>query len=583
MEFKDGSHPDGPDSEAAKKAARDARRARARSAFIATVEDAAALVDSIITEQHSKCACEARQLVTINRLLQRYIQDARDRLDRDEAIAGWTPEAVGFQETTSEVALALSLPESTAANLVSTAQALVEIFPHTLTALRTGNISIKHAEAIVETGTELPPHLRTTFETAILPGAGEVTVAKLKRKARKLRDRLDPTTIEERTSKAAADRNVWMEAAPDGMAYLTLFDTAEKVVAIMNRIHQTAQLLTGPTEDRVMPQLEADVTTDLLINGHTDGDYEKGIHPTILITVPIETITGVPTGGPASRVTTHEAAEGDATDTNDADNEADADTAGPPDTAASGAPVESTAAIDADTRTAPYVASYADVAAVLEGYGPISAERARFLAAGSPTLIRVLTDPVSGAVLQLGRTRYRMTAELRAFLRTRDVFCRKPNCQQLAAHSDVDHTWDWLFGGLTNDDNCAHLCPKHHREKHHTRLRVQQIGGGVLEWTTPAGKSYRSYPEHLTRTVVFVDNENDTTTDGGANAPGGPEPNRPPGNPPPPGGNTTVEHHTVDDDAIDPEPFDWIEQHPADHGNEPPDNTISPDPPPFEF
>ena len=88
MEFKDGSHPDGPDSEAAKKAARDARRARARSAFIATVEDAAALVDSIITEQHSKCACEARQLVTINRLLQRYIQDARDRLDRDEAIAG---------------------------------------------------------------------------------------------------------------------------------------------------------------------------------------------------------------------------------------------------------------------------------------------------------------------------------------------------------------------------------------------------------------------------------------------------------------------------------------------------------------
>jgi hypothetical protein len=131
----------------------------------------------------------------------------------------------------------------------------------------------------------------------------------------------------------------------------------------------------------------------------------------------------------------------------------------------------------------------------LEGYGPIPPDVARELAAGAPSFTRLLTHPETGAVLSVGNEQYRVPADLRRVLRLRDGTCRFPGCSRPAARSDIDHTDAWEAGGPTDLDNLAHLCRLHHRLKHQTLWAVRQEPGGVLVWTSPAGKTHRTYPE----------------------------------------------------------------------------------------
>ncbi|MGM1030237.1 MAG: hypothetical protein ACQEWM_10310, partial [Actinomycetota bacterium] len=38
-------------------------------------------------------------------------------------------------------------------------------------------------------------------------------------------------------------------------------------------------------------------------------------------------------------------------------------------------------------------------------------------------------------------------------------------------------------------------CRRHHVMKHSTAWKVQQVPGGVLEWTSPLGTAFRDEPE----------------------------------------------------------------------------------------
>jgi hypothetical protein len=108
--------------------------------------------------------------------------------------------------------------------------------------------------------------------------------------------------------------------------------------------------------------------------------------------------------------------------------------------------------------------------------------------------VRLLTHPETGAVLSVGRDRYAVPRDLKLWLRIRDETCRFPGCGRTAAHADIDHTIDWQHDGATRHDNLAHLCEAHHRLKHQTAWRVNQAGGGALEWRAPSGRVYRTEP-----------------------------------------------------------------------------------------
>ncbi|PPF44751.1 hypothetical protein C5B85_08325 [Pseudoclavibacter sp. AY1F1] len=131
--------------------------------------------------------------------------------------------------------------------------------------------------------------------------------------------------------------------------------------------------------------------------------------------------------------------------------------------------------------------------ALLDGMSPMPLEEAKRLAATAPAFIRVLTHPVTGAVQAVDS--YTPTAAMRAFLQARDVHCRFIGCRQPAARCELDHTIDHQYGGKTAVWNLSDFCLAHHIVKHHTAWQVRQLGGGILEWTTPSGKVYIDRPE----------------------------------------------------------------------------------------
>ncbi|TFD47687.1 HNH endonuclease [Cryobacterium sp. TMT1-2-1] len=130
----------------------------------------------------------------------------------------------------------------------------------------------------------------------------------------------------------------------------------------------------------------------------------------------------------------------------------------------------------------------------LEGYGPIDPDTARRLASGAPSFTRLLVHPETGVVLSVGRTSYKVPKDLKRWLRIRDETCRFPGCNRAAAHSDLDHSLDWQFQGRTAHDNLAHLCPGCHSLKSETGWRLEHLGDGRLEWTSPTGRSFTSEP-----------------------------------------------------------------------------------------
>ncbi|TFD82729.1 DUF222 domain-containing protein [Cryobacterium fucosi] len=204
----------------------------------------------------------------------------------------WPAGVVAEREFVSELAVTLRFPQRTAENLIEASRALADDLPATRAALEAGTISYRHAQVLIGQAWTVPPAAKPRFEAALLRSAGHLTVAKLKYKARVLRERLHPETILARHTISVADRKVGIEAEPDGMASIWLYDTAEKVNAAYHRVSVAAQSLQGATESRTLSQLRADVLADLLLDGVTPAGVGAGIRATVNVSVPVLTLLG---------------------------------------------------------------------------------------------------------------------------------------------------------------------------------------------------------------------------------------------------------------------------------------------------
>jgi hypothetical protein len=137
----------------------------------------------------------------------------------------------------------------------------------------------------------------------------------------------------------------------------------------------------------------------------------------------------------------------------------------------------------------------------LEGYGPIPAPVARRIAAEG-TWRRVITDPASGTVLDVGRTTYLPPSDLARHVEVRDGTCRYPGCAVPAARCDLDHVVPFPHGP-TAAHNLVPLCRRHHRFKHQvvderrrvpgstsrceSRVGLTLLGHGSVRWHLPTG------------------------------------------------------------------------------------------------
>ncbi len=131
--------------------------------------------------------------------------------------------------------------------------------------------------------------------------------------------------------------------------------------------------------------------------------------------------------------------------------------------------------------------------AELAGYGPISADAARRIAA-SGTWRRLLTDPATGALLDYGHTTYRPPADLTRYLIARDQVCGFPGCSAPARRCDLDHCLCYRDGGTTCRFNVGPLCRRHHRLKHQTDWHLERHPDESWTWTSPTGRTYHLRP-----------------------------------------------------------------------------------------
>ena len=116
------------------------------------------------------------------------------------------------------------------------------------------------------------------------------------------------------------------------------------------------------------------------------------------------------------------------------------------------------------------------------------------LAAGG-TWRRLVTDPVGGTVVDVGRTRYRPPTGLADLVRARDRACVFPTCQTPAERCDIDHLTAWSQGGTTSLDNLVTLCEAHHRLKHTPGWALtRDQASGILSWHTPDKTVYQRHP-----------------------------------------------------------------------------------------
>jgi hypothetical protein len=387
---------------------------------------------------------------------------------RAVAYSRWADRDIAHRTIVSETACLLRTAERTIERMLDQSLWLLS-FPATLDALRAGDISYRHATVLIDQLRTVPAEDQQKFEEEVLPAAKTLPVGRFRDQARRLREKQHPESIVTRSRNALADRRTYWEPDADGMAWLHWNGTSEQVKAAWERIDSMAHELRAIGDPAPAAGDGA--------GGATTAGTGAGSGAAFGLT---------PTADPA----TEGDKRGRTLDQLRADVTAGLLLNGVTPTGL-GAGVRGTVMITVSAET---LLRRSEEPAILEGYGPISPEAARQIAADAPYFTRLLTHPETGVVLSLGKTQYRNTTAMRKWLRMRDETCRFPGCAQPAIRSDVDHTQGWADGGATDQDNLAHLCEAHHRLKHLSQWHVTQEPGGILLWTSPGKRSYRTDP-----------------------------------------------------------------------------------------
>ncbi|MBX9243680.1 DUF222 domain-containing protein [Actinotalea ferrariae] len=497
-----------------------------------------------------------------------------------------------------ELALRLACSRTAARSLVRGGLAFEGALWPTGEALEAGRIDEGKADVLVRALADVPEELAWQVQGAVLPHADRRTRRQLAADVERALIAIDPETADARAQEAVAGRRVSrLQLRPDGMVALWAVLPAPAGLALHSRLEAVARRVRQAGDGRTVEQLRADILCAAVLNpiapcpdhpaqaqaqpaarrsgrdagpgptatsgghgsrrsadadrdppmsaegGGADATDDRAPLPNDLrplldwiagtplrtelrVTVPIDTLL-TETQPPASA---HAAAA--LPEAHPRTDQARAGTASPTET-----PDGLVALADGADRPVEVLRPPPD----LVGYGAIAPVTARALARDG-TWRRLVTDPLSGALLDVGRTRYRPPADLDEFIRLRDDACVRPGCSVPATSCDLDHTVPYgdpdapgphaprssapgspapgsdapesdapgsdasgsdaagsaragsdavpSAPGTTSHDNLAPLCRTDHRLKTHAGFRLTQVAPGVFEWLTPTGHRY---------------------------------------------------------------------------------------------
>lgn len=347
---------------------------------------------------------------------------------------GPSPHVLAEREFRAELATALRISERSAETLIDEAEILARYLPSTRAALAEGRITPRQARILVDELGGLDDGERDHLERRMLDAADQ-SAASFQRAIKRLRETRDADQAADRHRRAREGRQVTCQPGRDGMAWLVAHLPAAEALAIDSRLDDLARglarLRDETGDDSSLAQLRADAFGDVLLDRDTRASRRFGDAKPTVVV----------------------------------------------------------------TVPISVLIGASDTPAEIVGYGPIDDETARELTAEAPVLRRMLTDPRDDAIIALGRTRYRMTDDLRLLLTVRDGRCRFAGCFRRVAACDLDHTQAWADGGTTDACNLEHLCRGHHTLKHETRWRVEaHHPDGTIDWASPTGRRHRTRP-----------------------------------------------------------------------------------------
>jgi Domain of unknown function (DUF222) len=356
--------------------------------------------------------------------------------------------------TALELGARLNWSPGIADGVVDQALLLAGPLSPTRESLAAGRITTRHARVIVDELGEFTdnPALLVRVQEQVLAVVEGVTPSMLRSKVKRTLARLAPQLVKETVRRSAKAREVTCRPAPNGMAFVDAYLPAADATAFMAVLDAAAGAarLDNPDDQRTLPQLRADAMAEMAWTALATG-Y----------------LTGDPVGPRLA-------------------------------TTRQGHPVAVHVTVPLTT-----LLGLDEQAGELAGYGPIDADTARRLATAG-TWRRLITDPVSGAVLDVGRTAYRPPADLADHVIWRDRDCVAPGCSYPGESCQIDHTVPYPEGA-TAAGNLGLLCRRHHLVKHHTRWRLHQPQPGHFEWVSPTGHTYLTTPHGIGPIVAEED------------------------------------------------------------------------------
>lgn len=383
------------------------------------------------------------------------------------AFAGHEPQVATFEVrgqqvvledvAREELAVAMRWTSSFAQRKIDEARVLTGALPATLEALAAGSISPAHTRVVVESAQRLAVSAPvgsaefrracSELELRILPVAVRDGIGRTRSAANRAVTAVDPAGRHDRRSEALRGRGVWLRDEPDGVATLTAKLSAEHAHACYAAVEQLAAAGTidglpfcddratmGERRSLALVHLTLGTGRDVFSRPQIDGSHAAlpEIRTHVDVVVDLPTLLGLQ------------------------DNDGE-----------------------------------------IVGGGELPAEAIRTLVLrdASATMRRLVTDPTTGHLLDIGRKRYAVPDALREFIVMRDQRCRFPGCNARAATSEIDHALPWDDGGGTDRGNLGALCKRHHQ--------VKSLGGwqiadstedGGCTWVSPNGNTYGHEP-----------------------------------------------------------------------------------------
>lgn len=374
----------------------------------------------------------------------------------------------------AELAAALRVSDRTVQRRMVAAEVLVERFPQVWQAQGAGLITAGHARVIVDAGAHIDDDdARAAYAARVLQIAQDESPNRVRVIAERIAQQYQSRTLDERHEDARTHRDVWVTDGPDAMSELHVYGPSVLIHGTHDRMTQMAKELvrragsaSGRDATDVADEVDPSASQDSSATAQSTAADPRTLGQRRFDLAMDLLLTGAPAG--------HDTVDGLL------------------------ASISAQVAITVPVTT---LMGSDGPAAELSGRAPIDLASAKALAGAASGWDRVLTHPVNGGVLSVDR--YRPPESLRRHLRSRDERCRFPGCGMPARDSDLDHTRDAAFGGETSEENLAALCRRHHVLKHQTPWHVAQLGDGLLEWTSPTGRTYVDKPPPP-NTVTFT-------------------------------------------------------------------------------